>query len=75
MTFRDLLNGLLNTELYEMLIWAKWYFRPSRVSCKECIERKAEGSGKAPDCTVCGLPTANLLKKYKMDKETSKCSK
>ena len=74
MTFNDLIKGILNTELYEALIWSTWYFRPTRVPCKECIERKAEGSGKAPDCITCGLPTAKLLKQHNLDKgDQKKC--
>lgn len=62
MTLGDIIKGALKTDLYELLIWTSWYFRESRVSCKECIEVRAMGRGKAPDCCKCGLPTAKLLK-------------
>jgi hypothetical protein len=68
MTLKELVNGALETDLYEMLIWAKWYFGKS-FSCKECIETRKMGSGKAPNCDLCGLPTAKLLKKH-FKKET-----
>ncbi len=69
MTLNDILKGALKTDLYELLIWSTWYFRETRVSCKECVERKAEGSGKIPDCVTCGLPTAKLIRKF-LEKET-----
>ena len=41
MTLGDIIKGALKTDLYELLIWSSWYFRESRVSCKECIEVRA----------------------------------
>jgi len=69
MTLKDLINGALKIDLYEFLIWSTWYFRETRVSCKECVQRKAEQSGNKPDCYKCGLPTAKLIKTY-LEKET-----
>jgi hypothetical protein len=65
MTVKELIKGVLRTDLYEMLVWAMWYFDPKRdFLCKECLETRKMGSGKAPNCDLCGLPTAKLLKKY-----------
>jgi len=65
MTLGKLIDGARETDLYEMLVWFSWYFDPKRkFTCKECIETRAMGSGKPPNCTLCGLPTARLLKKY-----------
>lgn len=70
MTLQQLVTGALKTDLYEMLVWASWYFNPKRTfTCKECIETRVMGSGKAPNCDLCGLPTAKLMKKY-FKKET-----
>ena len=64
MTGKDFIDGVLRTDLYEMLVWASWYFDPKRkFGCKECLETRKTGSGKTPNCEVCGLPTARLLKK------------
>lgn len=71
MTFGQLIKGVLRTELYELLIWSSWYFRESRVSCKECVEVKAMGRGKAPDCYKCGLPVARLLKDKLKETDTN----
>ena len=62
MIVKDLLTGLLKQDLYDLLIWCEWYFRPSRVSCKICIEEKSR-KGRLPDCEKCGLPSARLIKK------------
>lgn len=74
MTLKELIKGALRTDLYELLIWSTWYFRESRVTCKQCVQEKAMGSGKAPDCYKCGLPTAKLIKQY-LEKETAKNDK
>jgi hypothetical protein len=68
MTVKELINGILRTDLYELLIWSEWYFRPSRVTCKECVEERAL-KGNVPDCVKCGLPQARLLKKHFGKKE------
>jgi len=74
MTVKEFIDGLLRTDLYELLIWSKWYFRSTRVTCKECVQTKAMGRGKTPDCYTCGLPTARLIKQF-LEKETPTCSK
>ena len=62
MTLKEISNGALKQDLYELLIWGEWYFRPSRVACKECVdERKVKG--REPDCVKCGLPSARLIHK------------
>ena len=71
MNLSELIKGALKTDLYELLIWSTWYFRESRVACKECVQIKAMGKGKLPDCFQCGLPTARLIKKH-LEKETVK---
>jgi hypothetical protein len=62
MTIRELFDGILRTDLYEILIWSEWYFRPSRVSCKECVEERGV-KGVLPDCVKCGIPNARLIQK------------
>ena len=62
MTLGELIKGALKTDLYELLIWGEWYFRPSRVACKHCIEEKSI-KGKVPDCVKCGQPSARLIDK------------
>jgi len=62
MTIGELLKGVLKTDLYELLIWSEWYFRPTRVSCKECVDEKGV-KGRLPECDKCGLPSARLIKK------------
>jgi len=74
MTIGDLVKGALKTDLYELLIWCSWYFKEGRIPCKECVEVRAMGSGKAPNCYKCGLPTARLLKNH-FNKETVKHEK
>ena len=71
MTLKELFNGALKQDLYEILIWSEWYFRPSRVACKECVdERKVKGS--PPDCVRCGLPVARLIKNtFRKKKEST----
>jgi len=71
MTLADLLKGALKTDLYELLIWSTWYFRESRVACKECVQIKAMGKKDKPDCYTCGLPTARLIRKH-LEKEINK---
>jgi len=65
MLLKEIINGALQTDLYEMLVWFSWYFDPERkFTCKECIETRVMGSGKPPNCNKCGLPTAKLMKKH-----------
>jgi len=61
MILKQLLDGVLKQDLYELLIWSEWYFRPSRVSCKECVEERSI-KGVVPNCVKCGLPSARLIK-------------
>jgi len=61
MILKELFNGILKQDLYELLIWSEWYFRPSRVSCKECVEER-KIKGVVPDCVKCGLPSSRLIK-------------
>ena len=62
MILRELFNGVLKQDLYELLIWSEWYFRSTRVPCKECVEER-KVKGREPDCVKCGLPSARLINK------------
>ena len=63
MSPRQLMNKLLDSNLYDLLATAIWYAKRD-ITCIECIQTKALISKKPPDCDKCGLPTARLLKKY-----------
>ena len=63
MSPRQLGNSFLNCNLYDFLAFLVWYFKRS-FTCLTCIETRKMGSGTAPDCVKCGLPTARLLRKH-----------
>jgi len=64
MSPRQLINGLLDSNLYDCLAWATWYVKRGGLTCIECIQTRSDLSGKPPDCEKCGLPVSRLLKKY-----------
>lgn len=59
---KDIINGVLETDAYELFYWIEWYFTKG-ASCKHCVETRAGSSGKPPNCLKCGLPTMKLLNK------------
>jgi len=63
MTPLELFKNVCEKDIYEMYVWANWFFRDSRVSCVECINTRAMLSEKPPNCAKCGLPCARLIKK------------
>lgn len=62
MTLRQLVTGILDHDLYEMYIWALWFFNPKRVPCVSCINARCNTGDDPPDCAAC-IPPANLIKK------------
>ena len=64
MSPRQLLNGLLDSNLYDLTAFLVWYVKRDGITCVDCIETKAMQSGIKPNCDKCGLPTARLLKKH-----------
>lgn len=64
MLIKDIVKGLMHTDVYELLIWGIWYFRPGRPSCKQCVETKMMMSKIPPNCAECGQPSAKLIQKY-----------
>jgi len=69
MSPRQLINGLLDSNLYDLLAFTVWYVKRDGITCVDCIETRAMQSGIKPNCDKCGLPTARLLKKH-FNKET-----
>ena len=63
MTPKELLNNIREKDIYEMYVWANWFFRESRVSCVDCVNARALLSEKPPNCVQCGLPSARLIKR------------
>ncbi len=63
MTPKELLNGILEKDIYEIYVWANWFFRESRVSCVDCVNARSMISKKPPNCVRCGLPSARLIKR------------
>lgn len=63
MTPKELIGSILEKDMYEIYIWANWFFRPGRVSCVDCIRTRALMSKKVPNCAKCGLPSARLIKR------------
>ena len=64
MSPRQLINGLADSNLYDLMAFLVWYVKRDGITCIDCIETKALSSGVKPNCEKCGLPTARLLKKY-----------
>ena len=65
----DLINGLMNANLYDLLAFLTWYVKRDGMICIDCVETRSGLSGKPPNCNKCGLPTARILYKY-FQKET-----
>jgi len=63
MTLTELFEVVKDKDIYEMYVWANWFFRSGRVSCVECIRTRAMMSRKQPNCAKCGLPSARLIKR------------
>ena len=63
MTLTELFEVVKDKDIYEMYVWANWFFRSGRVSCVECIRTRAMMSQKQPNCAKCGLPSARLIKR------------
>jgi hypothetical protein len=64
MSPRQLINGLLDSNLYDILAWGTWYVKRGGLTCIECVQTRADLSGNPPNCEACGLPTSRILKKY-----------
>ena len=64
MSPRQLLNGLLDSNLYDLMAFLVWYVKRDGINSYDCIETRAMQSGNPPNCEKCGLPTARLLKKH-----------
>ena len=60
----NLINGLLNSNLYDLLAFLTWYVKRDGITCIDCVETRSMMSKKAPNCIKCGLPTAKILEKY-----------
>jgi hypothetical protein len=58
-----LINGLLDKDDYDLLMWLRWYSQKN-IECIDCIKTRAMMSKQKPDCFACGLPIAILLKKF-----------
>lgn len=69
MSPKQMIDGLMNGNLYDLLAFLTWYVKRDGTTCIECIETRSMLSKKAPNCVKCGLPTARLLKKH-FNKET-----
>jgi len=63
MTLTELFKVVKDKDIYEMYVWANWFFRVGRVSCVECIRTRAMMSKQPPNCARCGLPSARLIKR------------
>ena len=63
MTPKEMFEKFIEQDIYEMYVWANWFFRSSRVSCVECVNTKALMSEEPPNCAKCGLPSARLIKR------------
>ena len=63
MTLTELFKVVKDKDIYEMYVWANWFFRVGRVSCVECIRTRAMMSKQPPNCVRCGLPSARLIKR------------
>lgn len=63
MTPIEFLEVIKNKDIYEMYVWANWFFRKGRVSCVECIRTRAMITKEPPNCAKCGLPSARLIKR------------
>lgn len=66
MTLKELFNGIINHDIYELYLWASWFFDPARDSCKECIETYRVTDRLPPPCHKC-IPPKNLIKKSMKD--------
>jgi len=69
MSPNDLIKGLLDANLYDLLAFLVWYVKRDGLICIECVETRSMLSGIPPNCDKCGLPTARILNKY-FGKET-----
>jgi len=63
MTPKELYEVVKDKDIYEMYVWANWFFRRGRVSCVECVRTRAMLSKEKPNCVKCGLPSARLIKR------------
>ena len=63
MTLTELFKVVKDKDIYEMYVWANWFFRVGRVSCVECIRTRAMMTKQPPNCAKCGLPSARLIKR------------
>ena len=68
MSPHQMIDGLMNSNLYDLLALLVWYTKRNGITCEECIRTRTSMSKIPPNCVKCGLPTARLLKKY-FDKE------
>lgn len=64
MSPKQLIDSLLNSNLYDLMAFLIWYAKRDGITCIDCIQTRAMQTNKPPDCEACGLPTARLLKKY-----------
>jgi len=63
MTLIEFFEVAKKKDIYEMYVWANWFFRSSRVSCVDCVKARAMISQEPPNCAKCGLPSARLVKR------------
>jgi hypothetical protein len=64
MSPRQFINGLADSNLYDLMAFMVWYVKRGGITCYDCIETRVLQSGKPPNCNKCGLPTARLLKRH-----------
>ena len=63
MTLTELYKVVKDKDIYEMYVWANWFFRVGRVSFVEFIRNIAMMYKKTPKCEICGLPYDQLKKR------------
>jgi len=64
MTFKTLLDGILGSDIYDTLIFFKWYFRKRRPICMDCVKHHRDILKKSPDCLKCKNPTIKHLNEH-----------
>ena len=63
MTLTELYKVVKDKDIYEMYVWANWFFRETRLSCVDCVKTRSMVSDLPPNCAKCGLPSARLIKR------------